>query len=280
MVSNADEVASRDEEDELGYYDFMAQLEVPYFHWGGMRATERLVSLCKITSGKEVLTVGCGTGYSACYIAKKFGCRVVGIDISEEMIGKAKERAETEGLTDRVEFYVGDAYDLPFDDNSFDVVMTEFVSIFLDKQRAFREYVRVLRSGGYVGVNELYKLEDIPQEAKELISEAEGGFEEAIGLAFVLPTPRDWEEWFRESDLEDIQLEEVDYTYSMGEYAEAVGGKAKLLKLFMKSIYHLLFNKRMRKKWMRVGKVKDVLMKNKKTKQYAGAILCVGRKRA
>lgn len=272
--------AGREENGELGWYDFMAQLGVPYFHWGGMRATDELASLCKIDSGKEVLAVGCGTGYSACYIAKNYGCRVVGIDISEKMIGKAKERADKEGLTDRVEFYVGDAHDMPFDDNSFDVVMTELVSIFLDKHRAFSEYVRVLRPGGHVGVNELYRSEDVPQEAKEIISEVEGRFEEAVGLPFVLPTPREWEEWFMESNLEDIQLQEVDYTYSVGEYAEAVGGMAKLLKLCMKSIYHMLFNKRLRKTAMPVGKLKDVLMRDKKTRQYVGAILCVGRKRA
>lgn len=57
-----------------------------------------------------------------------------------------------------------------------------------------------------------------------------------------------------------------------------MGGKAKLLKLFMKIIYYMLFNKRMRKTYMRVGKAKVALMKNKKTKQYVGAILCVGKK--
>lgn len=271
---------SEDGEDEPGWYDYMAQLGVPYFHWGGMRATDRLASLCEIDSGKKVLVVGCGTGYTACYIAEKFGCRVVGIDISEEMVEKATERAETEGLTDRVEFYVGDAHNLPFGDGGFDVVVTEFVSIFLDKHRAFREYVRVLRPGGFVGINELYKSEDIPHGAKELVQDAEDKVEEGIGLPLVMPTPREWEEWFRESNLEDVQLEEIDLTYSWGEYVEAVGGKAKLLKLCIKTFYHLLFNRRMRKTAMKVGKLKNVLIRNKKTKQYVGAILCVGRKRA
>ncbi len=141
--------------EKLSYYDFMSYLDVPFFHIGGLKSTMELAELCQIGKDSKVLMVGCRTGFTACYLAKKFGCTVMGVDIAEVSINKAKERAEKENLGDKVEFCIGDAYDLQFKSNTFDVVMTEFVSQFLDKDIAFREFVRVLKPGGYVGINEL-----------------------------------------------------------------------------------------------------------------------------
>ena len=93
---------------------------------------------------------------SACYIAKKYGCKVVGVDISEKMIGHAKARAARKGLDANVSFIVGDAQNLPFEDGCFDVVISESVTAFLDdKSRGVSEYMRVLKEGGCIGINEL-----------------------------------------------------------------------------------------------------------------------------
>jgi ubiquinone/menaquinone biosynthesis C-methylase UbiE len=153
---------------EMGYYDFMARMGVPYFHFGGLRATDRLAELCGIGSRSEVLAIGCGTGYTTCYLAERLGCRVVGIDISE--------------------------------------------------------YFRVLRPGGYAGINELYKAAEMPDDTRALIEEAEKGFARAVGLEFYLPTSAEYEGWFREAGFGDVLLEQVDYDYSYWEYVEAVGG--------------------------------------------------------
>lgn len=265
-------------EKRAGYYDFMAEMGLPYFHFGGLRATDRLLELCRVEGGEDVLVVGCGTGYTACYISKRHGCKVVGIDISEAMIGRARERAEGMRLTDEIRFEVGDAHDLQFEDGSFDVVITEFVTVFLEKPKAFREFVRVLRRGGHVGVNELYKDEEIPPEAAEVISEVEAGFQEAVGLPFYLPTIAEWEGWFNEAGLTDVQLEVVDYDYSFGEYVEAMGSVTKALGLVARSIYQLLFNREMKGTLWKVGAIKEVLVRNRKTSPYTGDILCVGRR--
>jgi ubiquinone/menaquinone biosynthesis C-methylase UbiE len=73
---------------DVGYYDLMGSMGVPYLHWGGLKSTDELLVLCEISGEKEALFVGCGTGYSACYIAQKYGCGVVGIDISEAMVSR------------------------------------------------------------------------------------------------------------------------------------------------------------------------------------------------
>ena len=140
--------------DKPSFFDFAAEVGLTK-HYGGLEATEELVELCQIGEGKYVLDVGCGAGVTPCYLAKRHGCRVVGVDISEGMIERSKERAKREGVEDGVEFRVADAQYLPFEDDRFDAVITESVTAFPeDKQRAVNEYARVTKPGGYVGLNE------------------------------------------------------------------------------------------------------------------------------
>lgn len=136
------------------FFDFAAEVGLTK-HIGGVEATEELVELCDIGEGKYVLDVGCGVGVTPSFIAKRYGCKVVGVDISEAMIKRSRERAKRAGVEDRVEFRVADAQDLPFDDGLFDAVITESVTAFPDdKQRAVNEYARVTKPGGYIGLNE------------------------------------------------------------------------------------------------------------------------------
>lgn len=134
-------------------------------HYGGIKATNELIELCHADSDKLVLDVGCGVGITACYLAKKIGCRVVGVDISASMILKAKERAKRNRLDDKVEFKVADARDLPFENDTFDVVIVESVTQFpTDKQGIVNEYTRVAKLGGFVGLNEATWLETPPED--------------------------------------------------------------------------------------------------------------------
>jgi ubiquinone/menaquinone biosynthesis C-methylase UbiE len=124
-------------------------------HFGGLRATNELATLCYLSKDKLVLVVGCGVGLTPCHLAKNFGCRVVGVDLSEKMVEWSRNRVERKGLSDRIELRVADAQDLPFEDGRFDAVLIESVNAFLpDKSRAFGEYTRVTCSRGYVGMNE------------------------------------------------------------------------------------------------------------------------------
>ncbi len=175
---------SIEELEELSYYDFMGYMDVPFFNIGGVASIDRLAELCEIKESSEVLVVGCGTGGNSCYLAQTYGCHIIGIDIAEHMIQKAQLRAEELNLTDRVTFQFGDAYHLEFPSDSFDVVLTVFVSQFLDKQRAFPEFVRVMKTGGYLGINEMYKADEIPPEAIDNVREGEQVFQELTELPF------------------------------------------------------------------------------------------------
>ena len=141
-------------EKEQGFFDFAAEVGLTK-QLGGIEATKELAKLCHIGPGSYVLDVGCGAGVTPCLLAKSYNCRVVGVDIREAMVARSRERAQREGVADGVEFRVADAQDLPFEDGLFDAVTSESVTAFPeDKQRAVNEYVRVIKPGGYVGLNE------------------------------------------------------------------------------------------------------------------------------
>ena len=91
-----------------GFFDFAAEVGLTK-HIGGIEATETLIELSHIGKGSYVLDVGCGVGATPCFIAKRHGCRVVGVDISERMVERSRERANREKVADRVEFRVADA---------------------------------------------------------------------------------------------------------------------------------------------------------------------------
>ena len=136
------------------FFDFAAEVGLTK-HLGGLEATNKLAELCRISNGKQVLDVGCGVGQTACYLVKKYGCKVIGVDLNERMVNRSIERAKNKGITNKTEFWVADAQELPFDDNLFDAVITESVTAFPeDKQKTVNEYARVTKTGGYIGLNE------------------------------------------------------------------------------------------------------------------------------
>jgi SAM-dependent methyltransferase len=156
------------------FLDLQAEVGVTK-HIGGLEATERLLALCHIEAAQEVLNVGCGIGVAPVYIARKYGCHVVGVDLSEKMIAWSRQRAREERVESRVEFRAADVLDLPFEAERFNVVFIESVLIFVeDKARAIGECVRVTKPGGYVGLNEGFWTEQPPAELVALAREAVG----------------------------------------------------------------------------------------------------------
>ena len=139
---------------EISYFGLQAYVGTTK-HLGGFETTRKLVELCRIPQARNVLEIGCGVGATTCYLAREYDCRIVGVDIRESMIARCHERAHREGVADKVEFRVADAQDLPFEDAQFDVVFCESVVTFIeDKQEVASEFARVVKPGGYVGLNE------------------------------------------------------------------------------------------------------------------------------
>jgi SAM-dependent methyltransferase len=136
------------------FFDFAAQIGLTK-HLGGQEATKELVDRTRITPLSYVLDVGCGVGVTSCHLARCLGCRVMGVDINPLMVERARQRTKKMRLTDLVQIQQADALKLPFEDESFNVVITESVTAFPeDKAKAIREYFRVTKPGGFIGLNE------------------------------------------------------------------------------------------------------------------------------
>jgi len=148
--------------EDMNYFELIAWLGIGSSHPGGFPATQQNLAAMQIETEQYVLDAGCGSGLTACHLAKTTGCKIIGIDISAEMVEKASLRAEKEGVSHLVQFRVADVYDLPFDDNHFDFVMAESITVFLDKVKVYQEFYRVLKPEGRVADLEMVILAELP----------------------------------------------------------------------------------------------------------------------
>ncbi len=158
------------------YFDVQAEIGVTK-HPAALQATETLIRACHLTPESRVLDIGCGVGWTTCYLASRLGCTVVGVDVAPRMIERAGERVWREGLEDWVELRQADARELPFADGSFDAVISESVTGFVyPKAAAVREYARVARPDAWVGLTEMTWLSATPpREMVEYVDRAIGG---------------------------------------------------------------------------------------------------------
>ncbi len=126
---------------------------VDEFHIRGRAATLELARAAGVDSTKRVLDVGSGVGGTSRCLAQEFGCRVTGIDLTDEYCRAAEMLSARIGLAELVDYRQGDATNLPFPDRSFDIVWSEHVAMNIaDKPRLYREMYRVLKPGGTLAI--------------------------------------------------------------------------------------------------------------------------------
>ncbi len=122
---------------------------VDEFHIRGDTATKELIKLSAFTPDMHILDVGCGIGGSTRRLSHETGCRVTGIDLSDEYIDTAQRLTQLLNMQERVTFHAASALALPFDDNAFDGVWSLQMNMNVDDKLSWlKETYRVLKPGG------------------------------------------------------------------------------------------------------------------------------------
>lgn len=172
---------------------FLARMGKTKLRPGGIDATNWLLDRANIQSNSQILEVACNMGMTMIQIAKTYGCQVIGIDLDEAALEKARENIRKNHLEDKLSVRYGNAFDLPFADASFDIVVNEAMLTMLvgkDKDRALTEYARVLKPGGILLTHDVLLQEDSPKAQQEILA----GLSRAI-YAHVEPlTLKGWQE--------------------------------------------------------------------------------------
>ena len=136
--------------------------------------------MAEIKEGETVLDLGSGAGFDCFLAAKKVGKtgKVIGVDMTEEMVERARANAKKQGY-DNVEFKLGDIENLPIENNSIDVVISNcVVNLAPDKSKVFKEAYRVLKKGGRMYISDIVLLDNLTKgqkENEELIAGCVGG---------------------------------------------------------------------------------------------------------
>ncbi|CAI1222393.1 MULTISPECIES: class I SAM-dependent methyltransferase [Serratia] len=172
---------------------------------GGMNSIRKIAQNAFLNSKKNVLEVGTATGVTAIELAKLTECKITAIDIDENNLSVARDRAESENVADLISFEKRDATDTKFENKTFDMVFCGNVtSYFDDKVKAIKEYDRVLKDNGLIAAIPMYY---IKKPSDNLVNEVS----DAIDVNITPLYKKDWVKFFELPGYEVVSCE--DYAF-------------------------------------------------------------------
>jgi arsenite methyltransferase len=158
-------------------------------------------AIAALKPGETVLDLGSGAGFDCFLAARQVGAsgRVIGVDMTAEMIGRARQNARKVELTN-VEFRLGEIEHLPVADGSVDVIMSNCViNLSPDKPAVFREALRVLRPGGRLAISDVVAFGPLPAEVRRDLALYTGCIAGAATLDEI-------KSWLAEAGFTDIRV--------------------------------------------------------------------------
>ncbi len=147
-------------------HELLARLGKKRLRPGGVEATSWLLEKGGFSPEKNVLEVACNMGTTLIEVANRYGCSITGVDMSDEALEKAKANVRAANLEDNIKLLKADAKSLPFEDETFDIVINEAMLTMLsnrDKEKALREYYRVLKKGGVLLTHDINIVGGVPK---------------------------------------------------------------------------------------------------------------------
>lgn len=186
--------------EEVGHH-FLARLGKTRLRPGGKLATDWLIANADFNANKKVLEVACNMGTTAIQLAKTYGCQITGIDLDEEALEKARQNIKDNQLESLIQVQRANATKLPFEDNSFDIVVNEAMLTMLPleaKEKAIREYLRVLKPNGFLLTHDVLLNTD---DAEPVLAQ----LRDAINISVSPMNKTDWKETFHRCGFRNVE---------------------------------------------------------------------------
>lgn len=185
--------------EEVGHH-FLAKLGKTRLRPGGKLATDWLIANGDFDKNKKVLEVACNMCTTAIQLAKQYGCEITGIDLDEEALEKARVNIKENGVEELVRVQRANATKLPFADASFDIVVNEAMLTMLPiaaKEKAIREYFRVLKPGGFLLTHDVLLNAEKPEAAIAALRDA-------INITVTPLAKEEWKALFRRCGFRNV----------------------------------------------------------------------------
>lgn len=165
------------EVESMSYVEFISLLRETNRCPGGKDSVRTILQNAHIDRQAQVLEIGSNTGFTSLEIARTAKCKVIGIDVVRAAVEESRRALseDTPEIQDLVRFEVGSAYDIPFKNSTFDLVVCGGATSFMeDKNKATNEYVRVMKPWGFLSITNLAYFSEPPAKVVDKVSSVIG----------------------------------------------------------------------------------------------------------